>query len=145
MNVEHFAFYMPRTETALQQTQIRDDHYFLSRRGKGLRNFHKHSFTAKTAGKIVQRKPWGKNRASAFYYPAPVSYFKRYSCMHKLSPTKEKNSQHKRDNNISHTRKLSNIPLPLPLPPKKIMVCVNRGCIASHTYRNFIWIWNQCL
>ena len=126
MNVDHFAFCMRRTQTVLQQTQVRDDHYFLRRRGRGLRNFQKNipsqqNFAGK---KIVQGKPWGKiEQVLSTDYSAPVSYFKRYSCMLKLSPTKENHPQHEGDNNILHPRNLPNIPLPLPLPHKKIIVC----------------------
>ena len=127
MNVDHFAFCMRRTQTVLQQTQVRDDHYFLRRRGRGLRNFQKKTFLHSKI--LLEKKSYKGSHGEKIEqvlstdYSAPVSYFKRYSCMLKLSPTKENHPQHEGDNNILHPRNLPNIPLPLPLPHKKIIVC----------------------
>lgn len=110
MNVNHFAFYMPRNQAVLQQTQMRDGRYFLRGGGAGLGNFQKNIVHG---GKIEQVLPT--------YYPGPVCYFKRYSCMHELLPSKENHSQHKGEKNISRPQKLPNNPLPHSL--KNIIVC----------------------
>lgn len=78
--------------------------------GTGLGNFQKNIVHG---GKIEQVLPT--------CYPGPVCYFKRYSCMHELLPTKENHSQHKDEKNISRPQKLPNNPLPHSL--KNIIVC----------------------
>ena len=99
---------------------------FFEKKREGIEQFPKTSFIAKTAGKNRTSEAMGEKSSKGFYYLAPVSYFKRYSCMHKQSPTKENHSQHKGDSNISHHCKLpppsSHPPFPS-LFPYKIMVC----------------------
>ena len=86
---------------------------FFEKKREGIEQFPKTSFVAKTAGKNRTRKAMGEKSSKGFYYPDPVSYFKRYSCMHKLSPTKENHSQRKGDSKYFASLQVA----PSPPPP----------------------------